>query len=151
MKTLKTFFIICIAFCISSCSSVKLTETAPFKISGATYHSWVGGQPGVSGVNVIIGIDDDTSVTFKNIYFQTRKVSVTIETRNKKKYVLGNINTSTRSEETIIKKETKEKVSKNDFPFELGNNEAVLEYDKAGKTYYYKVSKIKKTETVFYP
>ena len=151
MKALKTLLILSITLCLSGCSTVKLTETAPFKVTGATYHSWAGGQPGVKGINVIVGVEYNSDILFKNIYFQNRKVQITTETKNNKKYIVGNINTSTRSEETIIKKETKEKVSKNDFPFELENDQAVLAYEIKGKMYYYKVANIQKTKTVFYP
>jgi hypothetical protein len=143
--------IISITFCLSNCSTVKLTETAPFNITGATYHSWAGGQPGVKGINVIVGVDYNSDILFKNIYFQNRKAQATIETKNQKKYVIGNINTSTRSEEIIVDSAVKKQTNKEDFPFKLESNQAVLAYEIKGKMYYYKVSNIKKTKTVFYP
>mgnify|MGYP000182756076 CR=1 FL=1 len=94
MKTLKTFFIICIAISFSNCSSIKLTDTAPFNVTGATYHNWVGGQPGVSGTNLIIGVDGEFNVSFNKLYFQNRVVDAQIEDRNGKKYVIANFSTS---------------------------------------------------------
>jgi hypothetical protein len=151
MKALKLLAIICLVFTFTNCSSVKLTEEAPFKVTGATYHSWVGGQPGVSGINVIIGVENDSEVVFKNIFFQKRKVNATIKTMNEKKYVTANINTSTRKEEVIGKEEVKKEAKPEEIPFVLESNEAVIVYQVGKKTYYYKVSKIKKTETIFYP
>jgi hypothetical protein len=161
MKTLKVFYILCIAFCISSCSSIKLTEEAPFKVTGATYHSWVGGQPGVSGVNVIIGIKDYDKVTFKTVYFQNRKVNAQSKYVNNKPYLTAYINTSPRRiavEQTITytgdgppPRVRRPRITTPKFPFNLEPNEAVIKYMVEKKTFYYKVSKIKKTKTVFYP
>ena len=149
MKSIKLLLLICVAITFSQCKSMKLTEKAPFNVAGATYHSWVGGQPGVSGTNVIIGVSNDTEITFKKVYFQNKVVDVTTENRNGKKYVVANISTSTRKEAIIG--ETDSAVKSKPIPFQLETNEAVVSYISGKKTYYYKVSKIKKTETIFYP
>ena len=81
MKTIKLLFFICVACSFSQCSTLKLTETAPFKITGATYHNWVGGQPGVRGTNLIIGIENKSDITIKSIYFKGRKHNPSFEKR----------------------------------------------------------------------
>jgi len=156
MKTIKLLFFICIACSFSQCSTLKLTETAPFKIIGATYHNWVGGQPGVSGTNLIIGIENKSDITIKSIYFRNRKNIPSTENRKGKEYLIVNISTSTRDgiEEIIekpIKKTEKVTKTKNEFPFILGANQAVIKYMVGKRVFYYKISKIKKTETIFYP
>ena len=94
MKTIKILLLFSIAFSFSNCSTIKLTETAPFKITGATYHTWVGGQPGVSGTNLIIGIDNKSDITIKSVYFRNRKNNPSLENRKGKEYLVVNINTS---------------------------------------------------------
>ena len=163
MKSIKLLVLICITVSFSQCKTMKLTEPAPFKVFGATYHNWVGGQPGVSGTNLIIGVENDVDITFKKIYFQNRAVDVSVENRNGKRYVVANISTS--AERIMITRTTttvnggvvmndnrdKPKLKRVTIPFNLEINEAVVSYISGTKTYYYKVSKIKKTETIFYP
>ena len=161
MKSIKLLLLICVAVSFSQCKSMKLTENAPFNISGATYHNWVGGQPGVSGTNLIIGVNNDANITFKKVYFQNKVVDVSIENRKGKKYVVANLSTSNRRELKVIRTElkqglgekinTKPRSKSNPIPFNLESNEAVISYISGKKTYYYKVSKVKKTETVYYP
>lgn len=161
MKSIKLLVLICVAVSFSQCKTMKLTETAPFNITGATYHEWVGGQPGVSGTNLIIGVANDVNITFKKVYFHNQAVDARIEDKNGKKYVIANLSTSNRRELAIVKTElkqglgeklsTKPRSKANPIPFNLEPNEAVVSYISGKKTYYYKVSKVKKTETIFYP
>lgn len=151
MKSIKLFFLICVAVSFSSCSTLKLTKSAPFTVFGATYHNWVGGQPGVSGTNLIVGVDNDANSTFKKIYFHNKVVDASIENRKGKKYVVANLSTSNRKEMVINEKNNQTKVKKEEIPFNLESNEAVISYIYNKKTYYYKVSKIKQTDTIFYP
>ena len=161
MKSIKIIILIFAAVSFSQCKTMKLTETAPFKVTGATYFYWVGGQPGVSGTNLVIGVTNDANSTFLKIYFQNRVVDAKMENRNGKKYIVGNISTSNRREIKVVKTElkqglgerinTKPKSKLNPSPFNLEANEAVISYMSGKKTYYYKVSKIKKTDTIYYP
>lgn len=155
MKTIKLLFFICVACSFSQCSTLKLTEKAPFTITGATYHNWVGGQPGVSGTNLILAIDNKADITIKSIYFRGRKNNPSLEHRKGKEYLVVNMNTSRRTvivkREVVSTKNKRPKISQPIIPFNLQANEAVIKYMIGKKTYYYKVSKIKKTETIFYP
>ena len=129
MKSIKLLILICAATSFSQCKTIKLSKTAPFIITGATYHNWVGGQPGVSGI-----------------------VDARIEERKGKKYVIANISTSNREELIIVEEGAmkKQKKEPEPIPFTLEPNEAVIKYMVGKKIYYYKVSKIKKRDTVFY-
>jgi len=153
MKSIKLLILICVAVSFSQCKSMRLTENIPFKITGATYHNWVGGQPGVSGTNLIIGVENDGNITFKKIYFQNKIVDASITNRKGKKYVLGNISTSNRENLIVVKEGSvkKTKTAQESIPFDLKINEAIISYVSGTKTYYYKVSKIKKTDTIYYP
>ena len=161
MKNIKLLLLICVACSFSQCSTLKLTETAPFKITGATFHNWVGGQPGVSGTNLIIGIDNKSDITIKSIYFRGRKHNPSLEKRKGKEYLVVNMNTSRRTIkviETITYKgdgppprTRRTKIKTPTIPFKLNANQAVIKYMVGQKMFYFKVSKIKKTETVFYP
>jgi len=156
MKTIKLLFLFSIALSFSNCSTIKLTESAPFNVHGATYYNWIGGQPGVRGTNLIIGVNNHKEVTFKSIYFKNKKVNSSVERRKGKVYVIANISTSTRDQikdiiESPTKKKTKVLEKKTDIPFQLKSNEAVVEYMVGKKIFYYKVKNIKKTESVFYP
>ncbi len=153
MKAIKLLFIICVSLSFAQCKTIKLTENAPFTVTGGTYHSWVGGQPGVKGINVIIGIENEKDVSFSQLFFMNRKETVSLETKKGKKYIVVNMNTSsnTLDEITVNKPEKKSKEKANKYPFTLQNHEAVISYQYKGKTFYYKVAKLKKTETIFYP
>jgi len=152
MKSIKLLILICAATSFSQCKTIKLSKTAPFIITGATYHNWVGGQLGVSGINLIIGVENDAKITFNKIYFQNKIVDARIEERKGKKYVIANISTSNREELIIVEEGAmkKQKKEPEPIPFTLEPNEAVIKYMVGKKIYYYKVSKIKKRDTVFY-
>ena len=86
------------------------------------------------------------------IYFQNKIVDARIEERKGKKYVIANISTSNREELIIVEEGAmkKQKKEPEPIPFTLEPNEAVIKYMVGKKIYYYKVSKIKKRDTVFY-
>jgi len=163
MKSIKLLVLICVAVSFSQCSTLKLTESAPFNVTGATYHQWVGGQPGVSGTNLIIGVANDASIIFKKIFFHNHDVDARIEDKNGKKYIIANISTSAKRilvtrTTTYVNggivmndKNNKPKIKRETIPFNIEPNEAVIKYMVGKKTYYYKVSKIKKTDTIYYP
>ncbi|WKD85429.1 hypothetical protein KCTC32516_00769 [Polaribacter huanghezhanensis] len=160
MKSIKLLFLICVIVSFSNCSTIKLTENAPFKIMGANYHDWVGGQPDVSGTNLIIGIETNSAITIRSIYFRNRKNNPRIENRNGKEYLVVNVSTSrkviyvTRTvsvrEGEIPPRMKPPRITSPTIPFKLEPNEAVIKYMVGKKSYYYKVSKIKKTESAFY-
>jgi hypothetical protein len=155
MKKIKLIALICIAFSFSQCSTLKLTETAPFTITGASYHNWVGGQPGVSGINLLIGIENPSKISIKSIYFKNRIHNSRLENRKGKEYLAVKISTSKRDDVVRTRERPSKKLKKvieveKDIPFILASNEAVIKYMVGKKTFYYKVSKIKKTDTIFY-
>ena len=158
MKALKIIFLLVLTISFAHCKTVKLVQNPPFTITGATYNNWVGGQPGIKGTNLIIGIENKLNTTVKSIYFRNKKNTVSIENRKGKEYLVVNINTSSVMvgvKRDVVKekgvKTTPLKVYSSTIPFKLEANQAVIKYMIGKKTFYYKVSNIKKTETIFYP
>ncbi len=140
---------------VSQCAKIKLTEKAPFTITEATFQNWVGGQPGVRGTNLRIGIEALNGVSIQHVYYKNRRHTPSIETINGKTYVVVNI-TESRSDHiheiTLSPKKRLDKKPevKEELPFKLSINDAVIAYTDGAKTRYYKVTQIKKVDTVFY-
>jgi hypothetical protein len=161
MKALKIICLLVLTISFAQCKTVKLVQNPPFTITGATYNNWVGGQPGIKGTNLVIAIENKLNTTIKSIYFRNKKNTVSIENRKGKEYLVVNINTSSvivGVKKDIVKakgvkttKTTPLKVNSPTIPFKLDTNQAVIKFMVGKKTFYYKVSNIKKTETVFYP
>ena len=158
MKPFYLLSIVLLTTLITQCKSTKFDKTPPFTITRATYHYWVGGMPGVSGVNVFIGYQTDKNITFDSIYFANKKVKAQTKLVKGKTYLIGYFNTSTiNSKEDLIlhrngKKEFGNKPPvKEKFPFKLKENEAVISFREKGKTKYYKVKNLQQTKTDFYP
>ncbi len=153
---IKTIFIIVSAVFLTQCKSTQFDLKPPFTITGATYNLWVGGQPGVSGIRVIIGYESKESIEFQKIYFAKKEGTLTARKKDGKTYLTGHIDTSKRREKDLVldidsKKEINNKLPEPKLPFELKENEAVISYLVAGKIKYYKVENIKQTKTDFYP
>jgi len=148
---------LCIVLGLSSCKSTQLDNNPPFKISGATYNNWVGGQPGISGTRVIINYTSTEEISFDKIYFQKKEGQIDEYKRDGKTFIIGRINTSNRKEKEFIMDINPKKEVNNQppqeatIPFDLKDNEAVIVYTYKGKTYNFKVTGIKQTESDFYP
>ena len=154
MRTLVYLFIL---LGLTTCKSAKIDDNPPFKISGATYNYWTGGQPGVSGIRVIINYITTEEVSFEKIYFQKKEGEIDEYKRDEKTFIIGRINTSKPRDKDLVmdvdpKKEMNNKPPQGaTIPFELKDNEAMIVYRYKGKTYNYKVSNIKQTESDYYP
>ena len=154
---MKLFGLFAIIATLFQCASIKFEDNPPFKINSATFNNYVGGMPGVSGMNVKISYETNNSVEFDSLFFKGKKAKIELQTIEKKNYINGSFNTSTvNSKEDLIlhsegKKEYGNKAPKKKFPFELKDNEAVISFLENGETKYFKVKNIEKTEDVFYP
>ena len=154
---MKLTAIILFAFSFTQCKSLQFDKSPPFKIIQASYKNWVGGQPGVRGVNVFINYTSETKIEFDSIYFIGRVVKIEINEMKGIKYLAGRFNTSTvNSRDDLIlhnnaTKEVGNDHPENKTPFELKENEAVISYKEGAIIKYYKISDIEKAETDFYP
>ena len=153
MKNITTILVLLISFSFIQCNSLKLENNPTFKITGATYNYWVGGQPGVSGIKVNIGYQSDNKIIFDTIYFKKRAAKIEIRTFKGKTYLIGHFDTSTRKNRIVIDDTALPKpvAKKAEFPFELKENEAVISYKHGNSIKYFKVLNLKKTKTDFYP
>ncbi|HFS68024.1 MAG TPA: hypothetical protein ENK67_07420 [Flavobacteriia bacterium] len=140
-----------------SCNTVKFVKTPPFYIEDAKYQYWFGGREGVRGISVKILLKDiDKKVQFENLYFRNKKLKVSLSKKNNLKLLSANINTSTTNQglkmHVDAKKEYGNTLLKTDkeFPFTLKENEAVIEYKKENKEYFYKV-KLQKEKDLYMP
>ena len=145
-----------IALGFMTCKSVNTESNPPFTINGSTYNYWVGGQPGVSGIRVIINYTSDQEVSFDKIYFQNKEGTIEKYEREGKIFLVGRINSSKpRNPDLVLdvdpKKEMNNKIPDVKIPFELKENEAVIMYTYKGESHHFKVTNIKKTKTDFYP
>ncbi len=154
MKSI-TFLFLALSFI--TCKSISLETKPPFKITEASYKSWVGGQPGVHGINVYMNYTSKTVIDFDSIYFRNKTVKLEMKKQKERKLLIGYFNTSTinsREDLVLQKDDPKSDSTKNlevSFPFILKENEAVIRYTIANVVKYYKVSNLKKEASDFYP
>ena len=54
-------------------AQITPSNTHPFKVTNATYNTWVGGQPGVKGllINILI---DNLEIKLDTVYFRNMKL-----------------------------------------------------------------------------
>lgn len=141
---------------LMTCKSPKFEKNPPFQITGATYNNWVGGQPGISGMKIIIGYTANQNVVFKSIFFFSKEMKVEHYKNEGNNYIIGRLDTSTRGDRDRIldkdpKKEMQNKLPKKKLPFKLKENEAIIVYMDGKTKKYVKVENIKQTNTDFYP
>ncbi|MCI2229507.1 hypothetical protein MC378_10045 [Polaribacter sp. MSW13] len=157
MKTTKIASMLLILFGFAQCASTKFEENPPFKISVATYNHWVGGQPGVSGTKVNIYLAEKSNIVFDSLFFLNKKNKIEVREVKGSSILIANYSTSVANNRNInlnldSKKELTNQVpSIKKFPFELKENEAVISYKIKDKIKYFKIVKLKKAQTDFYP
>ncbi|MGO3184442.1 MAG: hypothetical protein ACTIJ9_16565 [Aequorivita sp.] len=148
-------------FSLSNCGGAQNTnnkksfvQNPPFKISEAYYQNWVAGvEEGGSGVNVHINFSEiDKDVVIQNIYFKNHILEAKGNVNEPKQFVgyLKNKEQSGVIMDSDPMKEAQNTPSEV-FPFELENNEAVLEYWFAGEKNYYKISNLSEKDRIPYP
>ena len=120
----------------------------PFEISEATYSYWTGGQPGVSGITILIRYDTDKTIQFDSIYFQSKTGYIENNIHDGKDYLIGRIDTSKPATPTI--NENSDKQPDQRFPFQLLQNEAVISYSYQNKSFYFKISNLKETDKIVF-
>lgn len=142
---------------IVTCKSISLETKPPFTIKEASYKSWVGGQPGVHGINVYLSYTSKSTVDFDSIYFRNRVVKLSKKQLPATQILMGYFNTSTVNSIEDLKshKEVPKKVhskkQKSQIPFILKQDEAVISYTEGNGVKYYKVLNLKRQASDFYP
>lgn len=142
---------------IVTCKSISLETKPPFTITEASYKSWVGGQPGVHGINVYLSYTSKSTVDFDSIYFRNRVVKLSKKQLPATQILMGYFNTSTvnsiedlKSHKEVPKKDHSQK-QKLQIPFILKQDEAVISYTEGNGVKYYKVLNLKRQASDFYP
>ncbi len=153
MKPLLYIFLV---FGLTMCKSAQIENNTPFTINGASYNYWVGGQPGVSGIKIIINYQTNEEVSFDKIYFQKKEGTVELYEKEGKTFVIGRINTGKKRRVIVMDIDPKQEANNQPptitkIPYDLEENEAMLVYTYKGKKRSYKITGIQKTETDFYP
>ena len=156
---MKLFGILILALSFSQCASIKMDTQPPFKVENASYSHITGGLPGNSVLNLMIEFTSVGTVNFKKVYFQNKIVEAVVENKQGKNYIAARYKTSTNQDKKDLvlssnaktefgntANETKEK-----FPFELKESEAVVTYKIGEKIHYYKIENVKKEKQVFMP
>jgi len=149
------FSSVIILLACSFCSATKdiSTENHPFKVTKATYNTWVGGQPGVRGINISI-IIDNPEIKLDSVFFRNMKTKLKSDRNSKPVVFLGTfIHPNTKKDYILHKNEEKEYGNKpqnmlTNFPFQLQEDEAIISYIFKEKTRYYKIEKLKEIKSV---
>ena len=148
-------------FGLSNCGGAQVksemkdfAQNPPFKIVEAYFQKWVAGvEEGGSGTNVhLVFSDVDTDVVIQNIYFRNQKLEAKNNVNEPQHYV-GYINNDTKKDvimDSDAMKEAQNTPSKI-IPFQLENNEAVVEYWFGGKRNYFKITKLSQKDMIPYP
>ena len=158
---LTNFFALGIVFltvlnCKTSKESVlQFQSTAPLEITAPYYNSWIAGvQGGGSGTNVFLPLKENGNIVIDSLHFRGEKTAV--ETRDK--LIVGRFRHSTNTQKDIIMSSNpqdeynnKRDLIREPSPFTLAQNDCVVSYTVDGKRLYYKISNLKKGESVAYP
>lgn len=129
-------------------------QNPPFKISEAYYQNWAAGvEQGGTGANVHINFSEiDPDVVIQNIYFKNRILEAKGNVNEPMQFVgyLKNDEQADVVMDSDPMKEAQNSPSKS-FPFELEENQAVVEYWYGGKKNYYKIIRLSEKEMIPYP
>lgn len=135
-------------------SKMSFEKNPPFKISEAYYQNWVAGiKEGGSGTNIHIHFSEiDPNAVLQNIYFRNRILEAKGNINEPKQFVGYLKNEAQR--DVIMDADPLEEAQNTPpktFPFQLENNQAVLEYWFEGKKRYFKISNLVQKEMIPYP
>ncbi len=148
-------------FSLSNCRGAQnnkgkmtLEQNPPFKIAEAYYQNWVAGvKEGGSGTNVHITFSEmDSDAVIQNIYFRNHKLEAKgniNEPNHFVGYLKKDINRDIIMDSDPIKEA--QNTPQKAFPFQLEENQAVIEYWFGGKKNYYKIENLSQREMIPYP
>lgn len=129
-------------------------ENPPFNIADAYYQNWVAGiKEGGSGTNIHIAFSEmDSDVVIQNIYFRNHILEAKGNLNEPNKYV-GYLKNDAQRDIVMDADPIKEaqNTPSKAFPFQLEENQAVVEYWYGGKKNYYKISSLLQKEMIPYP
>ena len=140
------------SFCSATKGSAKdkQQENPPFKVTKSTFNTWVGGQPGVKGFNVVITIDNP-EIQLDSVYFRERKAKFKKDTYAVPPMFVGIFTLPNTKHDYVLHenpaKEYGNKPLNLNIPYSLENNEAVVSYFYKGTIYYYKINDVEEVKS----
>jgi hypothetical protein len=154
MKTTASFLSVCITLFFIQCSSTQFVKNPEFDITSATYHSWVGGQPEVGGINVKIEVQNANAINFGAVYFRGRQTKLTTNKEGELTVLLGYFPKKSNATTLVLDKNPVKELKNNlppnnEFPFQLEKNEIVISYSYKEKIKYFKTTVVKKKTKQF--
>ena len=153
------FFIVSIGLItlLVGCKSQTLKEAAPFSIDEKSYFHWVGGKEGTQGTTIKLrGHSQSFNIAFSKLYFQNHEYDVVPEFNSNGFVIEGNFS-EFREKEMVLDKDPAAEYGNTPsqpaakIPFDLNDDEAVLQYSVNGREGFYKVTGIKELDKVFMP
>ncbi|WP_299527725.1 hypothetical protein [uncultured Lutibacter sp.] len=147
LGTILSAAIILLSF--SFCSSTKdLTKVNhPFKVTKATYNTWVGGQPGVKGIKIVVTIDHQ-DIELDTVFFRSKKVPLKRDISTEFPIFVGVYSLPNTKKDYILHEDPVNEygntpINKSlNIPFSLKKDEAIVSYLLDNKTYYYKIDEV---------
>ncbi len=133
---------------------MTLEQNPPFKIAEAYYQNWVAGiKEGGSGTNVHITFSEiDPDVVIQNIYFR-KHILEAKGNINEPKHFVGYLKNEMQRDIIMDSDPIKEaqNTPQKEFPFQLEENQAMIEYWFGGKKNHYKIENLSQKEMIPYP
>lgn len=146
MKIIASFLITCFTLLFIECKSSQFVANPEFNVSNATYHTWIGAQPGVGGTTIKIEVENANEINFGAIYFRGKQTKLERSKKNKSVILIGHFPKKTTTKELILDKNPVKELE-NDlpkdvsiFPFQLEKNEIVISYSYKEKIKYFKTT-----------
>jgi hypothetical protein len=152
MKVIALFLTI---FLAQNCNRISISENSPFAIESVATQKWIGGREySRSETNFEIKLKDKLPEKCKlqKVYFQTQEAN--FEEQNPTTFVAHFYQ---KQKGDLVFDADPKKEYGNSAPeirkskFSLQANEAVLEYTKDSKTYFFKIKNILEKEAIAYP
>lgn len=142
-----------------SCNSNKivLQENPAFEVAEASFQKWFGGtQEAGKGIHfTLIFSEISEEVLIKKIYFRGKEEILKQNPQNSNEYQATFVD---KPKEDVVLDSNPVKEMDNprpslvsEIPFELKANEAVIQYQKGRKTFYYKIENLTEKDAVAYP
>lgn len=133
-------------------SKTSFSQTPPFKIDEAYYQNWVAGtKEGGAGTNIYIRFEQmDAGVSIQNIYFRDQN----LEAKKNQENIFVGYSKNEYERDTVMDVDPlneAKNIPQKPFPFQLKENEAVIEYSLNGKTHYFKIINLSEKEMISYP
>lgn len=157
MKLQSLFYILIVVFSISckSADAAAEIDEPPFKVVQATYNYWVGGQPGVKGIELKISIDNP-SVQLDSIFFRGHAIVLNKEAEHDSSFFKGSYTSPYSPKDMRMSGNPLEEYGNKAPPinikasrFELKNDEAIANYQYKGQVRYIKIEKLTKIATKY--